>query len=192
MTCRIRACRPLFSAFIAVAALTTGCAAINELIEPKPPPVVVTPARLTPAERNFVAKAFTRSVYEVEVSRLAAERAIDPRVRSYAQTLVEDRSDAREDLIRIMSAKGISPPKGLPADKATKLHRLAALKPSAAFDQGYVRVVGIEDHAAAITMFENARRQAVDPDLRAWIDKSLAAMRRQLSVAQNLEGSITG
>ena len=182
-------------AFALAAAMTSGCASLKEIVGARPPQpavVAITPARLSAAERAFVTRAMTRSVYELEVSRLAAERATDPRVRSYAQMLVNAQTETSNELIRIVSAKGIAPSKTLPVDKATKLHRLASLPPSAAFDEGYVRVVGIEDHAASIALYENARRQAMDRDLQAWIDRSLAAMRRHLGVAQSLAGSITG
>ena len=91
-----------------------------------------------------------------------------------------------------MRAKGVQPPAGLAADKATKLHRLAALKPSAEFDRGYVRVVGVEDHMANIALFEKARRETRDRDLRAWIDRMLPALRTDLRAAQSLSGSLAG
>jgi putative membrane protein len=126
------------------------------------------------------------------VSKLAAERATDPRVRAYAQGLVQRQTQFTNELIALMSAKGVSPPQGLPADKATKLHRLASLPRSAAFDEGYVRVVGIEDHQANIAMLEQGRRIATDRDLLAWIDRNLPVLRRLLSVGQALAGSLSG
>ena len=181
-------------ALMAAAACMTGCATLENITGARPRPVAVAPAqaRLNAAEQAFASKALARSTYELEVSRLAAERATNPRVRSYALTLVKAQSAASNELAAIMSAKGIAAPLGLPADKAAKIRRLAGLPPSAAFDEGYVRVVGIEDHTAGIAMFEKARRQAVDRDLQAWIDRSLAAMRSQLRVAQNLAGTISG
>ncbi len=91
-----------------------------------------------------------------------------------------------------MSAKGVAPPKGLAADKKDKLYRLASLPPSAAFDNGYVRVVGIEDHRTNIAVFERARRETKDRDLLAWIDRTLLAMRSHLSAAQSLAGTLDG
>jgi putative membrane protein len=146
---------------------------------------------LTPGERSFMTTAATRVMYEVEVSRLAAERATDPRVRSYAQKLVSKRSQASNELAGLMRAKRVARAPALPADKATKLHRLAALRPSPNFDLGYVRVVGIEDQAATIALFERARRDARDRELKAWIDKMLPVLRSDLAAAQNLAGSFT-
>jgi len=148
--------------------------------------------RLTLAERTFMSQAVSRAMYEVEVSRLAAERAIDPRVRSYAKMVGARSTQLGNELGAMMKAKGVPRPAGLAADKATKLHRLAALRPSPDFDLGYSRVVGIEDHQATIALYERARRYAVDRDLKAWIDRTLPALRNQLAAAQTLVGHLAG
>ncbi len=64
------------------------------------------------------------------------------------------------------------------------------MKPSAEFDRGYVRVVGVEDHMANIALFEKARREARDRDLRAWIEKTLPLLRADLGAAKSLSGSL--
>ena len=138
-----------------------GCAALTTpdmRMGAGPPRAVVAATPFNAVERDFVTKVATRNVYEIEVSRLAAERALSPAVRDYAQRLVHQQTQMNDELVALMSAHGVAPPKGLPADKATKLHRLAALPRSDAFDNGYIRVVGIEDHRAAIASFEKAAR----------------------------------
>jgi putative membrane protein len=155
-------------------------------------PAVIVGKPFTAVERDFVTKVAAKGMYEVEVSRLAAERALNPRVRSYAQAMATQHTQANNELVALMSAHGVAPPRGLAADKATKLHRLAALPRSDAFDNGYIRVVGIEDQRAAIAMFEKARREVHDRDLRAWIERTLVLARNQLSAAENIAGSLQG
>jgi putative membrane protein len=150
------------------------------------------PEQLTLAERTFMSQAVSRAMYETEVSRLAAERAMDPRVRSYAQALAAHNARVINELGAMMRAKGVPRPAGLAADKATKLHRLAALRPSPNFDLGYSRVVGVEDHQASIALYERARRYAMNRDLKAWIDKTLPVLRNQLAAAQALTGQLSG
>ena len=139
-----------------------------------------------------MAQAAKRAMYDLEVSRLAIDRAIDPRVRSYAQNLATYSVQANSELGHLMRARGLARPAALPADKATKLHRLAALRPSPDFDLGYVRVVGVEDHQATIAMYERARRESRDPDLQAWIDRTLPLLRGQLAAARSLVGNLAG
>lgn len=148
--------------------------------------------QFTAVERDFVTKVAAKGMYEVEVSRLAADKAQSPAVRDFAKAMVTHHTQMNNELVAIMSARGIAPPRGLAADKATKLHRLAALPASDAFDNGYIRVVGLEDHRAAIAMFEKARGQVRDRDLRAYIDRTLATMRMHLQMAQNVVASLQG
>jgi putative membrane protein len=188
-----RACLPLA---LAVAALTSGCETLPGMrtgMGASPASrAVVAPTRLSAAEREFAIKAATQGFYEVEVSRLAAERAVNSGVRAYAQMMVNHHTQANNELIALMSVKGVAPPKGLAADKKTKLHRLASLPPSAAFDSGYVRVVGIEDHRTNIAVFERAKRETRDRDLLAWIDRTLFTLRNHLAAAQSLAGTLEG
>ncbi|HUR88394.1 MAG TPA: DUF4142 domain-containing protein [Ramlibacter sp.] len=157
-----------------------------------PSRVVVASTPFTAVERDFVTRVATKEVYEIEVSKLAVEKGMTPAVRDFAQTMVSHHTRMSDELIEIMSAHGVPPPKGLPADRATKLHRLAALPKSDAFDSGFIRVVGIEDHRSAIAMFEKARAQVRDRDLRAYIDRSLTIMRVHLTMAQNVAASMAG
>jgi len=188
-----RACLPLA---LAVAALTSACATLPGMRigmgAGAATTAVVAPTRLSAAEREFAIKAAAQGFYEIEVSRLAAERAVNSGVRSYAQMMVNHHTQANDELVALMSAKGVAPPKGLAADKKTKLHKLAALPPSAAFDHGYVRVVGIEDHRTNIAVFERAKRETRDRDLLAWIDRTLFTLRNHLAAAQSLAGTLAG
>lgn len=178
---------------LAVGVLASGCAGLPGMnMGMGAGPAVVAPTRLNAAERDFAIKAAARGFYEVEVSKLAADRAVDSGVRSYALMMVRHHTQLNEELVSLMSAKGVAPPKGLAADKRAKLHRLAALPPSAAFDHGYVRVVGIEDHRTNIALLERAKRQAKDRDLLAWIDRTLFTVRSHLAAAQSLAGTLEG
>jgi len=198
----LRARKILFGLPMLAAWLASGCSSVS--LEGRHTatmggPVAATPAhaapapeQLTLAERTFMSQAVSRAMYETEVSRLAAERAMDPRVRSYAQALAAHNAQVINELGAMMRAKGVPRPAGLAADKATKLHRLAALRPSPNFDLGYSRVVGVEDHQATIALYERARRYAMNRDLKAWIDKTLPVLRNQLAAAQALTGQLAG
>ena len=190
----------LAALLLAAGALAAGCATVGNPMGARQGSAMGAPLaarsaatdQLTLAERTFMAQAVKRAMYDLEVSRLAVDRAIDPRVRSYAQQLATYSVQANSELGHLMRARGVARPATLPADKATKLHRLAALRPSPDFDLGYVRVVGIEDHQATIAMYERARREATDPDLQAWIDKTLPLLRNQLAAARSLAGTLAG
>ena len=183
---------PALAGFAALA-LMAACAPLTQpdMRMGASPAVVVAPASpFTAAERKFVTQVASRTVYDIEVSKLAADRAVSPAVRDLARRIAQDDTLMNDELVVLMAAHGVAPPKGMTNEKATKLHRLASLPRSDAFDNGYIRVVGIEDRRKAIAMFERARRDVRDRDLRAWIDRSLTIMRVHLATAQGVAASL--
>lgn len=182
------------AAGLALAAwLLTACSSITlPDMRMGAPSAVVAAAPFTTVEREFVTKVAAKGMYEVEVSKLAADKAMSPAVRDFAKTMVTHHTQMNNEVVALMSARGIAPAKGLAADKATKLHRLASLPRSEAFDNGYIRVVGVEDHRNAVAMFEKARREVKDRELREFIDRSLATMRMHLQMAQGVVAGMSG
>ena len=57
------------------------------------------------------------------------------------------------------------------------------------FDRAYVREVGIKAHEKDIKMFEHARKDVKDAELKAWVDKTLPALREHLAAAEKLPQS---
>lgn len=178
------------------ASLVAGCGGLNSLGGPDmrmgASPSAVAATSFTTVERDFITRVAAKGMYEVEVSKMAADKAMSPGVRDFARTMVTHHTQMNNEVVALMSARGIAPPKGLAADKATKLHRLASLPRSEAFDNGYIRVVGVEDHRNAIAMLEKARHDVRDRELRAFIDRSLTTMRMHLQMAQGVVASLAG
>lgn len=168
------------------AALAAGCAPLQPPVQPAVVVAPPAPAPLTAQERELLSQLAASSLYDIEVSRLAAARATSPRVRSYAQALAAHRVQSWQQLGALMRARGMHVPTRLEGAAATKLQRLAAVPPSAEFDAAYVRVVGIEDHAETVALLERARLDTRDAQLAAWIDRSLPVLRGDMQAARQL------
>jgi putative membrane protein len=151
-----------------------------------------TPAmKLSPADVQFVAVAAGAGMYEVEAGRVAASRAMDPKVKAYAQMLVEHHSANNRELMAIVQSKGQSVAPGLPPELQQKVSRLSGMQ-GAEFDRNFVRMTGVQDHSAAINAFEQGRRTVTDRDLQAYIDKTLPTLRSHLQQAQTIAGGMAG
>ena len=164
------------------AALGSGCST------PASPAAVLPGAgsQFSTAERAFAMQAAASGAYEAAAARLGTGRASDVRVRAFAEQLVTDHVQANGEFAVLLRAKGMAPPAGPTMDQAANLQQLGALATGPAFDRGFVQLVGIDQHVAGIALFEQARADVVDPDLRAWIDKALPTMRSHLASAQSL------
>lgn len=174
------------------AALAAGCAPLQPPVQPAVVVVPPAPVPLTAQERELLSRLAASSLYDIEVSRLAAARATSPRVRSYAQALAAHRVQSWQQLGALMRGRGMHVPTRLEGAAATKLQRLAAVPPSAEFDAAYVRVVGIEDHAETVALLERARFDTRDPQLAAWIDRSLPVLRGDMQAARQLLAQAAG
>lgn len=148
-------------------------------------------ARLPAADVAFVTSAAGGGMYEVEAGRLGAARAANGEVKSFAQMLVEHHTHSNNELMALVRAKGMAPPTTIPADLRAKLNQLSGMN-GAAFDREFIRNAGVQDHQMQIAMFEQASRTATDPDLKAFIAKTLPVLRQHLQAAQALAGRMAG
>jgi putative membrane protein len=139
-------------------------------------------------DRKFIQKTAEKGMFEVQAAQLAAGKASDPQVKSFASMLVDHHTAANNELVQIANDRRIelapAPPRAMRRDIAN-----LGKKTGAEFDREFVREVGIKDHEKSIKDFEKASENAKDPQLKAWIDKTLPKLREHLAQAQKLPQS---
>src|SRR5262249_10837034 len=64
---------------------------------------------------------------EVEMGRLAVERASNPAVRSFGQRMIEDHSKANSELMAIAKSKNISLPNDMTSEQKSTIDKLSKL-----------------------------------------------------------------
>lgn len=136
-------------------------------------------------DKRFVTKAADDGLAEVQIAQLAADRATNPEVKSYAQKLVTDHTAVNQELMGIASSKGVSLDKDDGQDRA---YRALAKKSGADFDREFVEHM-IDGHEKAIKMFEKASTEAKDADLRSFASKHVGHLKEHLTQAQSLRQS---
>jgi putative membrane protein len=141
--------------------------------------------QLARADRKFIQQAAEGGMYEVQIAELAASKATDANVKSFADTLVKDHQAANNELVQMANAKKVELPAAPPRAMRRDIERLAQRK-GKDFDEHFVREVGIKDHEKDIKMFEKGSGSVKDAQLKAWIDKTLPHLREHLAIAQKL------
>ena len=174
---------------VAAALGAAGCSTTSTSMGAGPSASVAV--RLPAADVTFATTAAGNGMYEVEVSRLAAGKATNTRVKEFANMLVNHHTTANNELLAIMRSKGIAPPATLPPDKQAKIAQLSRLS-GAEFDREYMRITGVQDHQADITLFEGASRTVQDPALQGFAAKTLPVLRQHLQSAQAILGTLAG
>jgi putative membrane protein len=148
-------------------------------------------AALPPADADFVTKAAEGGQFEVQVAKLAVDKATDPAVKAFAQMLVEDHQAANDKLRQIASSHGVALPAALPEAKKKELEQLGKLS-GPEFDRRFVKMIGIGDHRHDIGEFEKAGQTAKSEDVKGFVQSSLPTLKKHLAAAEKLPGAGKG
>lgn len=146
------------------------------------------PAQLTASDREFAMKAAMGGKHEVELGRLAADRASNSEVKAFANRMIEDHSRAGDDLMQVNSRLGITGSSDEEASFQQVVTRLSSLK-GVEFDRAYMSEM-VDDHTKDVAEIENYANNGNNPDLKAWASKTLTTVRDHLQIAQSLAAKV--
>lgn len=145
----------------------------------------VDQSQLNRTDRRFLENAIQGSHAEISGSQLALEKSEDARVREFAEMMIKDHEQMVKDASSLAAKKGVEAPDGPSVMQMTEITALKALS-GGAFDAMYVNRIGVAAHESTVEMFEEAGREAEDPDVKAMVEKALPKLREHLEMARAL------
>ena len=140
-------------------------------------------------DEHFIHEAAAGGMMEVELGRLAAERAASAEVKAFGQRMVTDHSKANQQLLRIATSKGMTLPRELPADMQRERDRLARMS-GAEFERAYMQHM-VKDHKKDVAEFEKQAEKGTDLAVRTFAQQTLPTLREHLTLAESLAGKNT-
>lgn len=136
------------------------------------------------ADARFMKKAAAGGMAEVEMGKLAVQKASSDQVKQFGQRMIDDHSKANEQLNQLALQQHIDLPRQPYAkDKETKarLEKLSGVE----FDQAYMTDM-VNDHKQDVTEFQQESKSAKDPALKSFVEQTLPVLREHLSQAQQI------
>lgn len=138
---------------------------------------------------TFVEKAVQGGMTEVEVSKLALEKSKNEDVKSAANHMVNDHTQANNELKTLATSKNLTVPTELDARHKAAIAELRS-KSSAEFDRAYAQQMS-KDHDKTVALFKSASTATgVDADLQAFARKTLPALEKHDQLAMQLNSSV--
>lgn len=140
---------------------------------------------LTDAEKTFIIAAAQGGMAEVSLGTLAAQKALRAEVKSFGNRMVSDHGKANDELKALATNKGLALPTELSKEQNKAGDDLAKAT-GKDFDRAYVAAM-VADHEKDVAEFENAMQEVKDPDLQAWVSKTLPTLQEHLRMAKAMK-----
>jgi putative membrane protein len=125
---------------------------------------------------------------EVELGKLASTKAANAEVKKFGQMMVTDHSKANEELKALATKKGWTLPTESDSSHKSTLDTLKN-KSGADFDKEYVEEM-VDDHVTDVKAFEDKAKNATDPDLKAFAEKTLPTLRKHLDAIKAIQAKM--
>ena len=138
--------------------------------------------------QRFVMSTARDGIAEVELGKLASEKAANADVKSFGQRMVTDHGKANDELKGLAQNKGMTLPTDMDAKHKALRDRLMKMS-GEAFDHAYIAAM-VNGHRQAVTAFRTEARAGKDADIKAWAAKTLPTIEDHLKVAQSLNRAV--
>jgi putative membrane protein len=170
--------------------MASGVATAPEALVNGAPPAAgqmgaATLGPLSDQERAFVVTALDAAMSELRLSQLAAQKASNSVVKSYAALLITDHGTLVDGLQRLARQRGVQDLPAWSDERQRMLDNLARSGPES-FDQAYLRAAGSAQNQALVALFEKADREARDPAVKALVQSALPGLKAHLSASEQM------
>jgi putative membrane protein len=138
--------------------------------------------------RDFVMEAADGGMAEVEMGRLAQQKASNPRVKAFGAMMVKDHTAANNDLKNTVQGK-ITIPSTM-SDKHQRHMSDLQDKTGSEFDREYMKMM-VDDHETDVRKFEDIAKNSKDPDVKQFATKTLPVLRTHLDSAKAIRNDLS-
>lgn len=134
---------------------------------------------------EFVRKAATGGLMEVELGNLAMKNGSSQLVKDFGKMMVEDHTKANNKLKEVASSKNVSLPTSVDADQQKEIDKLKG-KTGTDFDKDYVSLM-IDDHKDDIDEFKEASNKLTDSDFKNFASSTLPTLQKHLNAIEAIK-----
>ena len=148
-----------------------------------------TPGSVAAADTTYIREALRGNLAEVNLGRIAEDRAEDADVKAFGERMVESHNSMNERWATLAKSNGMRWELGLDPETKQTADRLSDLDDDE-FDQAYMTEM-IQRHEQDLAALQRISRSARSSDVRALASDAQSTVREHLSQAQQV-GSRVG
>jgi len=137
---------------------------------------------------EFMTKVADVGMTEVKLGQMAQDKAMSQRVKDFGAMMVKDHTAAGDELKGMARQKNVTLPETMSNDHQKKTDDLNK-KTGKDFDKAYMKAM-VDGHESTVNDFEKASKNTKDADVKAWVDKTLPALKMHLDSAKAIQKSL--
>lgn len=142
-------------------------------------------SNLSSRDKTFLKKAALANRAEIELGELASDEATHEGVQHFGSHMVSEHTTALNELEELADDEDINLPNGLDNEHEEKKEYLMTLS-GYQFDTAYVNSQ-VKDHQLVAAMFEEAKDNSDDEEVREYATKYLPHIEEHLTTALSLQ-----
>lgn len=136
-------------------------------------------------DSDFAVETTSGGMMEVELGKLAQEKAQNERVRNFGKMMVTDHTKVTNELKALAARKNLTLPTTIGQDHQKHIDDLAKLT-GAEFDRQYVKLM-VNNHKKGIKKFEEVVNDSKDADFRTFAAKTLPTLQKHYDAIQAID-----
>jgi len=147
---------------------------------------------LSSSDKRFLLQAAQGGTAEVQLGQLATQKASSDTVKQYAQRMVDEHSQANNQLAALAAQKGVTLPTDIGSKNQAVYDQMSKLS-GTAFDRAYLKEAGVKTHKSQADLFKKEAQKGQDPDLKAFATQLLPTIEDHMQTARAItEGKTAG
>ncbi|MDF4002332.1 DUF4142 domain-containing protein [Luteibacter sp. PPL552] len=141
----------------------------------------------TPTDAFFFKNAGMTGLGEVELSKLAVQRAQSSKVKAYAQKMVDEHSKVNDELATLKDGDKTYQRATQVAPETDKQIDALSRMSGSDFDNAYLKIM-VADHEEAVAQFSAEIEKGSNEEMKAFAKKTLPSLKAHLQMAKSLSG----
>jgi putative membrane protein len=137
---------------------------------------------------KFFKEAAMGGMAEVELGKVAAQKASSAEVKNFGEMMVKDHTGANEKLKALAKAHNVALPTELDKAHQSAKEKLSK-KQGVDFDKDYMDQM-VRDHKKTIDLFEDTAKKSEVAEVKAFAQSTLPVLKQHLQLAEQLEDKV--
>jgi len=140
---------------------------------------------VVPSDGEFATKAAVGGMAEVALGKLALEKSSSPKIKAFAEMMVNDHGKANEELMTLAKVKNITLPATVDEEHQKKMDELKT-KTGTDFDKAYVDAM-VDGHEKTLKLMQDEGKDGKDTDLKAFATKTAPVVQTHLTMIKKIQ-----